>query len=89
MRLMVYARYGRAGIYMMQEYCRLLKIDASVTDLRSLRATLEALPANHPISGLLRRSEDFWRPEAMADALLHPQDRAYTVPEMYDWHGSS
>ena len=50
MRLMVYARYGRAGIYMMQEYCRLLKIDASVTDLRSLRATLEALPANHPRS---------------------------------------
>ena len=29
MRLMVYARYGRAGIYMMQEYCRLLEISAS------------------------------------------------------------
>ena len=27
MRLMVYARYGRAGIYMMQEYCRLLEIE--------------------------------------------------------------
>ena len=49
MRLMVYARYGRAGIYMMQEYCRLLEISASVTDLRSLGATLEALPPNHPI----------------------------------------
>jgi SAM-dependent methyltransferase len=85
MRLMVYARYGRAGIYMMQEYCRLLQIDASVTDLRTLRAALEALPADHPISGLLRRSKDFWRPEAMADALLHPQDCAYTVPEIYAW----
>ncbi len=85
MRLMVYARYGRAGIYMMQEYCRLLEIDASAADLRTLRAALEALPADHPISGLLRRSKDFWRPEAMADALLHPQDRAYTVPELYAW----
>jgi SAM-dependent methyltransferase len=85
MRLMVYARYGRAGIYMMQEYCRLLEIDASATDLQILGATLEALPADHPISGLLRRSKDFWRPEAMADALLHPQDRAYTVPELYAW----
>jgi hypothetical protein len=84
-RLMVYARYGRAGIYMMQEYCRLLEIGASVTDLRTLRAALEALPADHPISGLLRRSKDFWRPEAMADALLHPQDRAYTVPELHAW----
>jgi SAM-dependent methyltransferase len=85
MRLMVYARYGRAGIYMMQEYCRLLEIGASATDLRSLGAALKALPPDHPISDLLRRSKDFWRPEAMADALLHPQDRAYTVPELYAW----
>ena len=85
MRLMVYARYGRAGIYMMQEYCRLLEVDASETDLQTLGAALKALPVDHPISGLLRRSKDFWRPEAMADALLHPQDRAYTVPEVYAW----
>jgi SAM-dependent methyltransferase len=85
MRLMVYARYGRTGIYMMQEYCRLLEINTSATDLRSLGATLEALPADHLISGALRRSLDFRQPEAMADALLHPQDRAYTVPELYAW----
>ena len=29
MHLMVYATYGRAGIYMMQEYCRLLGIGAT------------------------------------------------------------
>jgi SAM-dependent methyltransferase len=85
MRLMVYARYGRTGIYMMQEYCRLLGISASQKDLRDLGATIEALPADHPISGVLRRAKDFRRPEAMADALLHPQDRAYTVPELYAW----
>jgi SAM-dependent methyltransferase len=85
MRLMVYAPYGRAGIYMIQEYCRLLGIGTSEKDLRNLGATLDALPADHPISGLLRRAKDFRRPEAMADALLHPQDRAYTVPELYAW----
>jgi SAM-dependent methyltransferase len=85
MRLMVYARYGRAGIYMMQEYCRLLEISVSTADLQGLGAALKTLPADHPISGLLRRSKDFLRPEAMADALLHPLDRAYTVPEMYAW----
>ena len=85
MRLMVYARYGRAGIYMMQEYCHLLEISVSATDLRSLGDALEAVPADHPISCLLRRSKDFRRPEAMADALLNPQDRAYTVPEIYAW----
>ena len=85
MRLMVYARYGRTGIYMMQEYCRLLEISASTTDLQSLSDALKTLPADHPISDLLRRSKDFRRPEAIADALLHPQDRAYTVPEIYAW----
>jgi SAM-dependent methyltransferase len=85
MRLMVYARYGRAGIYMMQDYCRLLGISASAKDLQDLGGTIEALPAEHPISGVLRLAIDFLRPEAMADALLHPQDRAYTVPELYAW----
>jgi SAM-dependent methyltransferase len=85
MRLMVYARYGRTGIYMIQEYCRILGVRASENDLRGLGATLEALPADHPISGVLRKAKDFRRPEAMADALLHPQDRAYTVPELYEW----
>jgi SAM-dependent methyltransferase len=85
MRLMVYARYGRAGVYMMQEYCRLLGIRASEDDLRGLGTVLAALSADHPISGVLRRAKDFRRPEAMADALLHPQDRAYSVPELYAW----
>ncbi len=59
-RLMVYARYGRAGIYMMREYCRLLEVGASETDLQTLGAALKALPADHPISSLLRRSKDYW-----------------------------
>jgi hypothetical protein len=70
---------------MMQEYCRLLGISASAEDLRDLGVAIEALSADHPISGVLRRAADFRRPEAMADALLHPQDRAYTVPELYAW----
>jgi SAM-dependent methyltransferase len=85
MRLMVYAPYGRAGIYMMQEYCRLLEVRTTRSDLLVLRAALDALPAEHPLSGLLRRAKDFRNPDAMADALLHPQDRAYSAPELYDW----
>jgi SAM-dependent methyltransferase len=85
MHLMVYAPYGRAGIYMMQEFCRLLGIGASEKDLRDLGATLEALPADHPLGSAMRAAMDFSRPEALADALLHPLDRAYTVPQMYAW----
>ena len=42
MHLMVYATYGRAGIYMMQEYCRLLGIGATEAELRELGATIGA-----------------------------------------------
>jgi len=69
----------------MQEYCRLIGIGASAEDLRDLGATIEAVSEDHPISGVLRQAADFRRPEAMADALLHPRDRAYTVPELYAW----
>jgi len=85
MQLMVYAAYGRAGIYMMQEYCRLLGLGATEAGLRDLGATIGALSADHPIAGVARRAKDFLYPAALADALLHPQDRAYTVPQLYAW----
>jgi SAM-dependent methyltransferase len=85
MHVMVYATYGRAGIYMMQEYCRLLGVGATETELRDLGATIEGLSSDHPIAGVSRKAKDFTYSAALADALLHPQDRAYTVPEIYAW----
>jgi hypothetical protein len=85
MHLMVYARYGRAGIYMMQEYCRLLEVRATEEELRDLGTVIGALSDDHPIAAVRRRVKDFRRPDALADALLHPQDRAYTVPQLYAW----
>jgi SAM-dependent methyltransferase len=85
MHIMVYAPYGRAGVTMMQDYCRLLGIGPHDQELRDLGATLQALPSDHPIAGVLRRAKDFSRPDALADALLNPRDRAYSVPQVYDW----
>jgi SAM-dependent methyltransferase len=82
---MVYATYGRAGIYMMQDYCRLVEVRATEGEMQELGATIGALSADHPIATVARRAKDFRRPDALADALLHPQDRAYTVPEVYAW----
>lgn len=85
MDLMVYASYGRAGIYMMQEYCRLLGLGASEAELRDLGATIRALSSDHPIAGVSRQAADFTYPDALTDALLHPRDRSYTVPQLYAW----
>jgi SAM-dependent methyltransferase len=83
MHLMVYATYGRTGIYMLQEYARRLGIGTSDREIQDLAALLVELPVGHPLEHLLREAPDFRRKAALADALLNPLDRAYTVPELY------
>jgi SAM-dependent methyltransferase len=84
MHLMVYAPYGRTGVYMLQELCRRIGIGASEQEIPDLVAALGALPPAHPLANLLREAPDFRNAAALADALLHPQDRAYTVPQLFD-----
>ena len=84
LHLMVYATYGRAGIYMIQEYCRRLGIGASDEEITALAKALMALPLDHPLAHLLGGSPDFKRKAALADALLNPLDRAYTVPQFFE-----
>ena len=84
-QLMVYAPYGRAGVYMLQEFCRLTGVPASDDGIRALIAALEELPASHPLARLLRDAPDFRREGALADALLNPRDRAYSVPQLFEF----
>jgi SAM-dependent methyltransferase len=85
LHVMVYAPYGRAGIYMLQEYCRRLGIGATAAEIRDLAASLKALPQDHPLAPLLRTSPDFTNKAGLADALLHPWDRSYSVPQFLDF----
>ena len=85
LHIMVYAPYGRAGIYVLQEYCRRLGVGASETAIRNLVTTMHSLPRDHPIAGLLRSSRDFQSEAGVADALLHPRDRPYSVPQLMDF----
>jgi hypothetical protein len=82
---MVYAPYGRAGIYLLQEFCRRIGIKTNDTDIRDLMFALQDLPAGHPLEILLRQAPDFQEESTLADALLHPHDRAYSVPQLFDF----
>ncbi len=82
--LMVYARYGRYGVHLLQDYCRRLGLTTSRRDVADLVATLRELPSGHPVERLLRGSRDFLDDDALADALLNPRDRAYTVAEVLE-----
>ncbi len=83
--LMVYAPHGRTGIYMIQDYCRRLGLGSSPAEISDLVSSLREIPIDHPLSHLLRSTPDFQHEDALADALLHPRDRAYSVPELFDW----
>jgi len=85
MHIMVYAPYGRTGIYMLQEFCRRIGISATDDGIRDLIVSLRALPPGHPLENLLHETPDFRHEAGLADALLHPQDRAYTVSELFDF----
>ena len=43
------------------------------------------LPQGHPLANLLRDAPDFRNEASLADALLNPQDRAYSVPQLFEF----
>jgi len=85
MNLMVYAPYGRTGIYMLQDFCRRIGVPATEEGIAELMLALKALPPGHPLEHLLRQAPDFKHAAAVADALLNPQDRAYSVPQLFEF----
>jgi SAM-dependent methyltransferase len=83
MHLMLYAPYGRRGIYMLQEFFRRAGVSAAAGGVGEALSALSELPQDHPLAGLLRNAPDFRTESSLADALLHPLDRAYSVPELF------
>jgi SAM-dependent methyltransferase len=84
MYLMVYAPYGRAGLHMMQEYARKLGIGTSPDEIRDLITVLQRLPQHHPLLSAQGGTREF-NVDALADALLNPRERAFSVPQVFDF----
>ena len=85
MYLMVYAPYGRASVYMLQEYCRRLGVGTSPQEINDLVTVLKMLPPLHPLLTSQGGSRDFLNGDALADALLNPRDRSYSVPQLFEF----
>ena len=86
--LMVYGSVGRTGVYQMQELMR-LAIGEDLELRKRIMAAKELLGVV-PASNWFKRGEDLYADHRVSDAglvdlLLHPQDRAYTVEELFAW----
>jgi hypothetical protein len=89
MSLMLYGRFGRLSIYSGQELMQLVNhgVDDARDRVRNARAVLESVPQSN---WLLRGGDakeilvSFLEDESnLYDTLLHEQDRAYSVMEIY------
>ena len=90
MSLMVYAQYGRHAIYMVQEMMRRLMREGldHAGQLALLRGFLDHVPTTHWLTVKNEAFlEDIRVPDGsgLYDLFLHSTDRAYTVPQIYDW----
>lgn len=80
MGFMVYAPYGRSGVYPLQEAFGALYDGAPPeTRLRAARALYEQLPAGHPFKCNPNLNDHEAGDAGFYDLLLHSQDRAYDV----------
>ena len=94
MSIMLYARYGRTGIYHIQELMRIINGDEKdpAKKIANTKAVLDLLPEPN----WFKRSEAMFLHElrergdaGVYDLFLHSIDRAYSIPEVYDFLESS
>jgi len=80
--LMVYAPFGRSGVYPLQEAFGAV-LDGSPRDrLRRARAIFDRIPDGHPFKRNLQLSDHRASDAGFYDLLLHSQDRPFRIGEL-------
>jgi len=79
--VMLYARYGRAGVYMLQELFRLMGRGQTEQDVAVVKDCLSAIRPDHAIHRYLRQANDVDYDAGVVDTFLHRQDIPFTVAD--------
>ncbi len=81
---MVYARYGRQGIYMLQELAVMLGLRIDELTAAKTQRLLALLPPTHPFRLVYRNAGELISREEVMDMILNPRDRSYRVHDVRD-----
>ena len=84
MVVMLYGATVRTGVYMLQDAFRRMGIAQSADGVARVRNILGELPGRHYAQDYIRAAEELKYDTAVVDTFLHPQDRAYTVPQLLE-----
>lgn len=85
MSLMLYGQHHRAGVYIMQDAFRRLGLKQTAEDVKLVKETLGALPPWHYVHSYIKSAPDLGYDSGIVDTFLHPQDRAYAVPDVLEF----
>ena len=81
MALMLYARYGRIGVEIMQGLFRELGLHQDRVSVNLVNEALASLPQEHPVKSYLATAPDLAFDAGLVDTFLHGRDRSYTVQD--------
>lgn len=87
--VMLYAKYGRIGVEILESVFRDLGLTQDEASVQMVKEAVTVLPADHPIRSYLRRASDLLSDGALVDTFLHARQRSYTVPECLDLVGAA
>ncbi|MGA0014425.1 MAG: class I SAM-dependent methyltransferase [Burkholderiaceae bacterium] len=82
--IMLYARYGRIGVEMLQGVFRDLQLAQDEPSLSVVKAGISALAQDHPLRSYLAVAPDLQFDAGLVDTFLHGRDRSYTVADCLD-----
>ena len=83
--LMVYGTTLRLGVYLLQDLFRTLNFSQSQADVDLVRAVISTLPMEHVANRYINDAHDLAWDSGIVDTFLHPQDRSYTVRELFEF----
>jgi SAM-dependent methyltransferase len=79
--IMLYAKFGRLGVYMMQEVFRELGLAQDEPSLQIVKDAMSVLPADHPVRTYTKIAPDLGFDAGIVDTFLHGRDRDFTIAE--------
>ncbi|MFM7136081.1 MAG: class I SAM-dependent methyltransferase [Planctomycetota bacterium] len=82
--IMLYARYGRIGVEIMQAVFREIGLGQDEASLFTVKEAIALLPADHPVRSYLSFAPDLRFDAGLVDTFLHGRDRSYTVDDCLD-----
>lgn len=82
--IMLYAKYGRLGVDMMQSVFKDMGLDQSQASVDTVKQVLATLLADHPLRSYMAIAPDLGFDAGLVDTFLHGRERNYSVNDCLD-----